>query len=67
MTDYDTGTPFTHLVELYPSNPVDCYNVWLNGKRWKTRMGWSNVLEGLKKALPRRIKSLMACTLLAQS
>jgi len=55
ITDYDTGTPVTHRIELYRSNRVDCYNVWVNDKLWKKRIGWSKVLEGLRKALPRRI------------
>ena len=29
ITDYDTGTPVTHRLELYRSNRIDCYNVWI--------------------------------------
>ncbi|GGB96936.1 hypothetical protein GCM10011352_23850 [Marinobacterium zhoushanense] len=53
ITDYDTGTPVTHQFELYRSNRIDCYNVWVDGRLWKERIGWSKVLEGLRKAMPR--------------
>lgn len=53
ITDFDTGTPITHRVELYRSNRIDCYNVVINGNLWKRRIGWSKILEGLRKALPR--------------
>ena len=54
ITAYDTGTPLTHRIELYRSNRIDCYNVWINGALWKERIGWSKVLEDLRKALPRK-------------
>lgn len=60
ITDYDTGTPVTHRIELYRSNRIDCYKVWVNGKFWKERIGWSKVLEGLRKAMPRRTINLAA-------
>lgn len=53
ITDFDTGTPITHRIELYRSNRIDCYNVVVNGNLWKRRIGWSKILEGLRKALPR--------------
>jgi hypothetical protein len=27
ITNYDSGTPTTHIIELYRSDRVDCYNV----------------------------------------
>ncbi|MBY4679107.1 hypothetical protein [Marinobacterium arenosum] len=54
ITDYDTGIPVTHRVELYRSNRIDCYNVWIDGGLWQNRICWSRVLEGVRKALPRR-------------
>ncbi|MDO6420645.1 hypothetical protein Q4508_18995 [Amphritea sp. 2_MG-2023] len=30
ITDYDTGTPVTHRIELYRSNCVDCYSAWVH-------------------------------------
>jgi len=37
ITDYDKGVPTTHRLELYKTN----------------RIGWSNILAGIRKALPR--------------
>ena len=54
ITDYDTSIPVTHQIELYRSNRIDCYKAWIDGKLWKERIGWSKILEGLRKALPRR-------------
>jgi hypothetical protein len=53
ITDYDSGTPTTHVIELYRSDRIDCYNVKIDGKPWQERIGWSRILEGLRKALPR--------------
>lgn len=53
ITDYDTGCPVTHRIELYRSDRIDCYNVLIDGQPWQERIGWSRILEGLRKALPR--------------
>ena len=53
ITEFDTGVPVTHRIELYRSNRIDCYNVMIDGTLWKKRIGWSKVLEGLRKTLPR--------------
>ncbi|SUJ09868.1 hypothetical protein [Shewanella morhuae] len=53
ITDYDNGVPTTHTLELYKTNRIDCYRVIVDGKLWKERIGWSNILEGIRKALPR--------------
>lgn len=53
ITDYDSGTPITHRIELYRSDRIDCYNVKIDGHPWQQRIGWSRILEGLRKALPR--------------
>lgn len=42
-TDYDTGTPITHQIQLYRI-------VWVDGRFWKERIDWSKILEGLTKA-----------------
>lgn len=43
----------THVLELFKTNRVDCFRVHVDGKPWKSRMGWSKILEGLRKSLPR--------------
>ena len=53
ITDFDSGIPVTHRLELYRTSRIDCYSVWIDGQLWKERIGWSRILEGLRKALPR--------------
>ena len=53
ITDFDSGTPITHRIELYRTDRIDYYNVNIDGNPWQQRIGWSRVLEGLRKALPR--------------
>ena len=53
ITDYDSGEPITHKLELYKTDRIDCYKVLVDGKLWKNRIGWSNILAGIRKALPR--------------
>lgn len=53
ITDYDSGEPITHKLELYKTDRSDCYKVLVDGKLWKKRIGWSNILAGIRKALPR--------------
>ncbi|WP_290705334.1 hypothetical protein [Amphritea sp.] len=60
ITDYDTGTPVTHRIELYRSNRIDCYNVWIDGSLWKERIGWGKTLEALRKVLPRQRSSFIS-------
>jgi hypothetical protein len=42
-----------HVMELHRTNRVDCFRVVVDGKPWKARIGWSKILEGLRKSLPR--------------
>ena len=53
ITDYDNGVPTKHTLELYKTNRIDCYRVIVDGKLWKEHIGWSNILAGIRKALPR--------------
>ena len=52
ITDYDFGER-VHTLDLYRTNRVDCYKVHVDGTPWKARIGWSKILEGLRKSLPR--------------
>ena len=56
ITDYDTGKPETHKLELYKTDRIDCYKVLVVGRLWKNRIGWTNILVGIRKALPRLLK-----------
>jgi hypothetical protein len=53
ITDYDTGQPITHRIELLRSDRIDCYRVIADGRPWRRRAGWAQVLAGVRKALPR--------------
>ena len=52
ITDYDFGK-VTHTMELRRSDRIDCYDCYINGELWKSRIGWSRVTEWLRKAMPR--------------
>jgi len=52
IIDYDHGR-VVHRLDLYRSDRIDCYDVVADGQPWKRRIGWSRVLEGLRKSLPR--------------
>jgi hypothetical protein len=52
VTDFDFGEE-THVIELYRTGRIDCYRAVADGKPWRERIGWSAVLAGLRKSLPR--------------
>lgn len=54
VVDYDSGEPVEHRIELYRTSRVDVYRATADGQDWGRR-GWSAVLEGLRKSLPRRL------------
>lgn len=42
-----------HVLDLYRTSRIDCYRVVVDGKPWKDRIGWSAILAGLRKSMPR--------------
>jgi hypothetical protein len=52
ITDYDFGER-VHTLDLYRTGRVDCYRVHVDGHPWQSRIGWSRILAGLRKSLPR--------------
>lgn len=52
IRDFDFGEKI-HTLDLYRTNRVDCYRVVADGTEWKYRVGWSKILAGLRKSLPR--------------
>ena len=42
-----------HVLELHRTNRVDCYRVIADGVEWRRRVGWSKILAGLRKSMPR--------------
>ena len=49
VTDFDSGHPVEHTLELRRSRRVDSYAVYADGQPWKV-CGWSKVCEGLRKS-----------------
>lgn len=52
VIDYDFGR-VEHRLQFFRTDRVDCYRVEVDGKPWKSRIGWSRALAGLRKSLPR--------------
>jgi len=52
IIDHDFGRR-EHRLTLYRTRRVDCYRVEVDGQPWSDSMGWSRILAGLRKALPR--------------
>jgi len=52
VVDFDFGMTI-HWIDLHKTDRIDCYRVVVDGKEWKRRIGWSGVLAGLRKSLPR--------------
>lgn len=52
VEDFDFGHR-VHVIELHRTGRVDQYRAVVDGVVWKRRIGWSGVLAGLRKALPR--------------
>lgn len=52
IRDFDFGEKI-HTLDLYRTDRVDCYRVVADGVEWKERIGWSKILAGLRKSLPR--------------
>ena len=53
ITDYDTGQPVVHRIDLHRCGRVDQYRAVADGKPWMPRIGWSRVLALLRKAYQR--------------
>jgi len=52
IIDHDFGEQI-HRLMLYRTNRRDCYRVVADGIEWKDRIGWSKILAGLRKSMPR--------------
>jgi hypothetical protein len=52
IRDFDFGEKI-HTLDLYRTDRVDCYRVVADGVEWKERIGWSKILAGLRKSMPR--------------
>ena len=52
VIDFDHGR-VEHRIDLFRTNRVDCYRAVVNGKVWKERVGWTQVLNGFRKSFVR--------------
>lgn len=52
IVDHDFGRR-EYRVAMYKTSRVDCYRVEIDGRPWQARIGWSRLLAGLRKGLPR--------------
>lgn len=53
IEDFDGADPRVHVIELHRTPRIDCYRAVVDGAEWHARIGWSRVLDGLRRALPR--------------
>ena len=53
IEDFDGAEPCVHVIELRRTRRIDSYRAVIDGKPWLDRVGWSRVLDGLRKAMPR--------------
>lgn len=52
VTDYDFGE-VTHTIDLYRTGRIDQYRAVADGVEWRKRIGWSGVLEAVRKSFMR--------------
>ncbi len=52
IRDYDFGEKI-YCMELRKAGRIDCYDCYIDGELWKAGIGWSRVLEWVRKSLPR--------------
>jgi hypothetical protein len=53
IEDFDGAAPTTHTIELFRTRRIDSYRAVIDGAEWQARIGWSRVLDGMRRALPR--------------
>jgi hypothetical protein len=57
IEDFDGADTCTHIVELFRTSRIDSYRATFDGRAWqprgRQRVGWSFVLDGLRRAMPR--------------
>ncbi|QEE24481.1 hypothetical protein CS053_08200 [Rhodanobacter glycinis] len=53
IEDFDGPEPRTHTIELFRTRRIDSYRAVVNGEEWHASIGWSRVLDGVRRSLPR--------------
>lgn len=57
IEDFDGTEPRVHTIELFRTRRIDSYRAVVDGTEWKTSIGWSRVLDGVRRALPRLLST----------
>ena len=52
VIDYDFGK-VVEVMRLYKTNRVDCYRAVIDGKVWRDRIGWTQVLTAIRRSFLR--------------
>lgn len=52
VIDYDFGK-VVEVMRLYKTNRVDCYRAVIDGRVWKDRIGWTQILNALRRSFLR--------------
>ena len=60
IEDFDGPEPCTHTIELYRTSRIDSYRAVVDGNEWKAHVGWSRVLDGLRRSMPRLLSARRA-------
>jgi hypothetical protein len=45
--------PVHHQIDLYKTGRIDQFRAVVDGVEWKRRIGFSGVLAGIRKSMPR--------------
>jgi hypothetical protein len=53
IIDYDNGVYDQHQIDLYRTGRIDQFRAVVDGVEWKRRIGFSGVLAGIRKSMPR--------------
>ena len=54
IEDYDTGTAQRVVIDMHATSRIDSYRVVIDGKPQPGRLGWSRILDRVRKAMPRK-------------
>ena len=56
VTYFGSSVPIVHKFELYKTDRIDCYDVFVDDVIYNNRIGWGQILTGIRKAMPQRVK-----------
>ena len=54
IENFDSGTPKVTVFDLFATRRIDSYAIAVNGVERQQHMGWSRLLEQVRKAMPRK-------------